>query len=174
MRQTFTTMLLLGAAIAAGGCRPAQDPDPIPAPQAPLRSGSANVTPAAAPGAPASTATAPANAPGTDAVVVADHTPANADPRFDSRAFAGTFTAPGARLVIDADGRYAMTRRAESAGADIDSTGTWTLESGSGLLLLDPDAKGEADRRYALPSPDELAPEDGGVALRRDVDAAGH
>ncbi|MBB1472309.1 MULTISPECIES: hypothetical protein [unclassified Luteimonas] len=157
MRHTAPAALLLGAALATVGCRPAPDPDPVPVPQASRAAG------AMRPGvAPTAAIPAAANVPGTDAVVVADHTsPAGAGTRFDARAFSGVFRAPGTQLAIEPDGRYALS----SAG--VESVGSWSLEPGSGLVLLDPDAKDEPDHRFALPSHDELAPQDGGVALRR-------
>lgn len=165
MRHTLPAVLMLAVLLAAVGCQPTPDPDTVPAPQAPLGAGHASGGTASLSSAPTARlpAAAPANAPGTDAVVVADRTsPGDSEPRFDARAFAGTFIAPGTRLVIEPDGRYAISEGTEH------SAGSWSLESGSGLLLLDPDAKDASDRRFALPSPDELAPQDGGVALRRD------
>jgi len=87
---------------------------------------------------------------------------------FDAKAFAGTFTAPGTRISFDADGNYTMRVHAESANADLDSQGTWTLEPDARHVLLDPASKAEADRRYAMASMDELRPDDGGAALHRE------
>ena len=109
MRPTLLAALVLGIALGAAGCKPAPDPDAdrVPAPQAPLRAAHAGAGPA--PATPQLPAAAPVNAPGTDAVVVADLTsPGQMDPGFDARGFAGTFTAPGTRLVIEPDGRYAL------------------------------------------------------------------
>jgi hypothetical protein len=117
-------------------------------------------------------APASASTPATDATEVADMTsPASDAPRgFDTKAFAGTFAAPGTTLTIDTDGSYRMTVHAESANADLESTGTWTLESGGKHVLLDPESKSDPDRRYALASNDELRPADGGEPLRRRSD----
>jgi copper homeostasis protein (lipoprotein) len=114
----------------------------------------------------------PAPAPTTDAAEVADMTSPVADaPRgFDTKAFAGTFAAPGTTLSIDTDGSYRMTVHAESANADLESSGTWTLEAGGKHVLLDPESKSDPDRRYALVSNDELQPADGGEPLRRRSD----
>lgn len=87
---------------------------------------------------------------------------------FDAKAFAGSFAAEGARITFDSDGGYTMRVHAQSADADIDSQGTWTLEPDSRHLLLDPSSKSEPDRRYELVSMDELRPDDGGVALHRE------
>jgi copper homeostasis protein (lipoprotein) len=112
---------------------------------------------------------APAPAPATDATQISDATSPVADaPRgFDTKAFAGTFAAPGATLTIDSDGRYRMTVRAESANANLTSTGTWRLEADGRQILLDPESKSDPDRRYALVPNDELQPVEGGEPLRR-------
>lgn len=115
---------------------------------------------------------APAPAAATDATEVTDMTSPVADaPRgFDSKAIAGTFTAPGTTLTLDADGAYRMLVHAESADADLDSADTWLVESDGRHLLLDPESKSDPDRRYALASNDELRPADGGEPLRRRSD----
>ena len=112
---------------------------------------------------------APAPAPATDATEVTDMTSPAADaPRgFDTKAFAGTFVATGTTLAIEADGPYPMSVDAESANADLESAGTWTLETDGKHVLLDPESKSDPDRRYALVNNDELQPVDGGEPLRR-------
>lgn len=112
---------------------------------------------------------APAPAPTTDATQTDDATSPIADaPRgFDTKAFAGTFAAPGTTLTIATDGSYRMTMHAESANADLESTGTWALEPDGKHVLLDPDSKSDPDRRYALVSNDELWPVDGEPLRRR-------
>jgi copper homeostasis protein (lipoprotein) len=114
----------------------------------------------------------PAPAPTTDATQIGDATSPVADaPRgFDTKAFAGTFAAPDTMLTIDTDGSYRMTVHAESANADLESAGTWTLEPDGKHVLLDPESKSDPDRRYALVSNDELQPVDGGEPLRRRSD----
>ena len=114
----------------------------------------------------------PAPAPTTDATQTGDATSPVADaPRgFDTKAFAGTFTAPGTTLTIDTDGSYRVTVHAESANADLESAGTWTLEPDGKHVLLDPESKSDPDRRYALVSNDELQPVDDGEPLRRRSD----
>jgi hypothetical protein len=57
--------------------------------------------------------------------------------------------------------------QAGGADAGLDSTGTWALEPDGRHILLDPERKTDADRRYALASHDELRPDDGGAPLRR-------
>ena len=87
---------------------------------------------------------------------------------FDAKAFAGSFAAPGTRISFDADGNYTMRVHAESANADLDTQGTWTLEPDARHILLDPTSKAEPDRRYEVASIDELRPDDGGAALHRE------
>ena len=115
---------------------------------------------------------APAPAPTTDATQTGDATSPVADaPRgFDTKAFAGTFAASGTTLTIATDGSYRMTMHAESANADLESAGTWTLEPDGRHVLLDPESKSDPDRRYALVSNDELQPDEGGEPLRRRSD----
>ena len=124
--------------------------------------------PAVTAAAPAATAT-PAPIPGTDAIAaVAQPDPAT-DTAFDSKAFAGNFAAAGTHLEIQADGIYKLTVHAGSAGADLASPGTWTLEPDGRHILLDPESKAEADRRYEIVSNDELRATDGsGQSLRRE------
>ena len=128
------------------------------------------------PEAPAAGATVPVDEPATtapddeiDATQVVDRAPvADAPPGFDVKALAGTFAADGANLQLAADGTYTLTVHAESADADLTSTGTWTVEADGAELLLDPDSKDDADRRYAIASDDELVAVEGGQVLRRD------
>ena len=87
---------------------------------------------------------------------------------FDAKAFAGTFAAPGTRISFDADGNYTMRVHAESANADLDTQGTWTLEPDGRHILLDPSSKAESDRRYEVASMDELRPDEDGAPLRRE------
>lgn len=120
--------------------------------------------------------TVPATATGTDAISAtptieaeagvqpAQETIAGTDPK----TFAGTFSAEGAKLELSADGSYAMTVHAESAGAELRSNGTWTAEDGGKRLLLDPDSKSEQDRSYTVVTVDELEADDGGQVLRRE------
>jgi hypothetical protein len=166
MRHASTFPLLLCAALAAAGCQPqATAPAAVDAVQE-RAAATDDGHVAATTGAPG--ANPQVNAPGTDAVVVADHTaPALADPNFEARGFAGTFASPQRQLEIAADGRYVL-----HAGDDV-SAGSWSLESGSGLLLLDPDAKDAGDQRFAMPSSDELAPQDGSISLLRAADHGG-
>lgn len=77
--------------------------------------------------------------------------------------FSGDFSTEGVHLVIGVDGRYRLHEGTGPAASE----GLWSLEPGSGQLLLVPHAADEPRRRYAMPSPDELAPEDGGPSLHR-------
>ncbi|HEU4812653.1 MAG TPA: copper resistance protein NlpE N-terminal domain-containing protein [Xanthomonadaceae bacterium] len=87
---------------------------------------------------------------------------------FDVKAFAGAFATEGANLHLASDGTYTLVVHAESADADLSTTGTWTVEANGAELLLDPDGKDEPDRRYAITSNDALTAVDGGQVLRRD------
>ena len=105
---------------------------------------------------------------GVAATRVVDRAPvAGAGDGFDVRAFAGDFAADGMQVAFAADGTYALVARAESAGAELDSNGTWTVEGDGARIRLDPDAKDEGDRVFAVVSRDELATDDGGQVLRR-------
>lgn len=138
----------------------------------------------AEPEAPAADAAAPASQPptqapippdamadptaGTDAIAVIDHaSPAGDDRSFDAKAFAGTFAAERTSLTISADGGYALTVHAESAGADLTSNGTWTLQADGREILLDPEDKSEPDRRFQIVSNDRLRAVEGGQFLDR-------
>ena len=138
----------------------------------------------AEPEAPAADATAPASQPpaqapvppdavadptaGTDAIAVIDHgSPAGDRSSFDAKAFAGTFAADGTSLAIAADGSYTLTVHAESAGADLASDGTWTLQADGREILLDPEDKSEPDRRFQIVSNDRLRSAEGGQFLDR-------
>lgn len=154
----FAATLLGCALLALAACERAAE-----APDASARAPAAD--------APATDEVAPVTSPpgDVDATSVVDRTPvAGAAPDFDVKAFAGTFTAEGASLRLAADGTYTFTVHAESADADLTSTGTWTVESDGGALLLDPEAKDEADQRYEIASDDELVAVEGGRVLRRD------
>jgi len=105
---------------------------------------------------------------GTDAIAVIDHgSPVGDGGAFDTKAFAGTFDAEGTSLAINADGSYALTVHAESAGADLTSGGTWTVQADGRELLLDPEDKSEPDRLYRIVSNDRLRAIDGGQFLDR-------
>lgn len=154
--------VLLVATLAIAACKreqPAPEATPVSPPQA------------AAP----ATETAPTEAatiPGTDAIAAVENASAEAGVQpaagIDAKAFAGVFVAEGARIEFKADGRYAMTVHAASADADLESTGTWSTDAGDRHVLLDPDDKSEADRRYQRVSPDELKAVEGGQVLRRE------
>ena len=95
--------------------------------------------------------------------------PSALDAALNPSAIAGVFGGPGVRLVVAPDGRYSLHADAAGPGADeVDSAGLWTLESGSGQLLLVPHAADAPRLRFGMPSADELAPEDGGRPLHRE------
>lgn len=94
--------------------------------------------------------------------------PAPAEPvPFDSKAFAGTYAAPGLRLEVTADGTYRLHTRAEGGGGELESTGTWTADPDARHVLLDPNSKAEPDQRYEVVSMEELRSTDGSRTLRR-------
>ena len=157
-RTATFAFVMAASALLLGGCERAPDATDAPA-------GSPTTEPSPGPPVPA-----PAVDGGEiDATQVVDRAPvADAAPDFDVRAFAGTFTAEGARLRLAADGTYALSVHAESADADLETTGTWTVEAGGSELLLDPDSKEAPDRRYTITSNDALTAADGGQVLRRD------
>ena len=149
MKQTLLAVALATLVLAA--CKRDAETAPAPAP---------------AVAAPAAT-TGPA--PATDAIETIDHAaPADAAVAFDTKAFAGRFGATGTSLDIAADGTYHLSVRAESAGADLGTDGTWTVEADGKHILLDPNSKAEADRLYEIVSHDELRAADGSQSLRRD------
>jgi hypothetical protein len=89
------------------------------------------------------------------------------DPTFDAAGFSGSFQAGDTTVQLSPDGRYRLRVRAQRAHADLVSEGLWSLEPGSGQLLLVPHAADEPRQRYSMPSADELVPEGGGLSLRR-------
>ena len=138
------------ATLALAACKREAEPAPAPEP--------AVVVPAE---------TAPAAE--TDATDVVDHASAAGDAvAFDTKGFAGRFGATGTSLEIGADGTYRLGIHAESANADLETDGTWTVEADGKHILLDPNSKAEADRRYELVSHDELRAADGSQSLRRE------
>ena len=120
---------------------------------------------APAPDTIASPATVAPAAPATVAAAMPDDTTQHVD--FDSKAFAGTYAAPGTTLHVTADGNYRMSVHAQSAGADLETSGTWTADADARHVLLDPNSKSEADQRFEIVSHDELRSEDGSRILHR-------
>jgi len=121
----------------------------------------ASTTAAPAPAPPPEAPMPPQPLPGTDAVIVSQQAgPAAADPRFDARAFAGTYSGGTTRLDIGADGQFALDESGQAL------TGTWTLQTGGKTIVLDPDAKGDTDRLLQL-EPDGSVRIAGGATLRR-------
>lgn len=153
-RNPWIPVSLCLAFIALAGCRREEAAAPAVAPPATI--------------APASVATIAAPATTAAPLGVATSAAPGEHTDFDAKAFAGNFTAPGMRISFDADGNYTMRAHAESANADLDTQGTWTLEPDARHILLDPTSKAEPDRRYEIASIDELRPDDGGATLRRE------
>jgi copper homeostasis protein (lipoprotein) len=153
-RTTWIPVSLCLAFIALAGCRREEPAAPTVAPPATI--------------APASVATIAAPTTTTTPLGVAASAAPGEHTDFDAKAFAGSFAAPGTRISFDADGNYTMRVHAESANADLDTQGTWTLEPDARHVLLDPTSKAEPDRRYEVASMDELRPDDGGTALQRE------
>ena len=144
MKQTLPTVIAF-AFLALAACKREAEPAPAPEP--------AVVAPVAT--------TAPA--------AVADQSASAGDAiAFDTKGFAGRFDAPGTRLEIGPDGTYRLSVQAGSAGADLETAGTWTVEADGNQILLDPNSKAEADRRYDIVSHDELRAPDRSQSLRRD------
>ena len=151
-RRFAAPLALLPLALALAACKPAAEPAAEPA------------------AAPAATAEAPAapvesgSVAGTDATAVVHHD--QPDPAgFDRKAFAGAFAGivpcadcPGieTRLAIRADGTFTLDETYQERGAGSRTTGTWTLHADGRRLLLDPDAKDAADRRFEIMSKDEI------------------
>lgn len=152
--------LLLAFALLAAGCgKNAAEEAEAAAPAA------ANAeAPAVAPEA-VEPATPPTPVPGTDAAIIEDHaTPIAAAPGFDVDAFAGRYAERSTTLDIRADGSFILT----ADGSAID--GTWTLEPGGKQVTLDPNSKGDADRKLEIVSGDRVRIVDG-ATLRRLADA---
>jgi len=107
----------------------------------------------------------PAPVPGTDAAIIEDRsTPTAAAPTFDAKAFAGHYVSGGTALEVTADGMFALN----IDGNAVD--GTWTLMPGGKMVVLDPDSKGETDRRIEILSKDSVKIV-GGATLARHNDA---
>ncbi len=149
MKQYLLAVALATLALAA--CK--REAAPAPAPEPAVAAPTATTGPAAA----------------TDATAVVDQaSPAGDAVAFDTKGFAGTFSASGTRLEIAADGTYRLNLHSENANADLATDGTWTVEGGGSHILLDPNSKAEADRRYEIASQDELRPMDGSESLGRE------
>jgi len=112
------------------------------------------VTPPAAPAA---------TAAGSDTGMVADApAPIAAEKPFEMKDFAGTFSAEGSTVSLNADGSYALKL------GDAASDGTWTADAAGSEILLDPHSKSGADRKYAVVSRNEIRALDGGARLQRE------
>lgn len=101
--------------------------------------------PADPPAPPASAAAVPTEVP--TAVPVENKALAT-----DQKGFAGTFASDPTTVTLAADGGA----RVEEAPASFD--GTWTAEDGGARVRVDPHAKSEADRLYAVIDADRLQP----------------
>lgn len=145
-------VLALIAAAALTACKRDAEPAPEPAPAATAE-------------------TAPAEQPPAAAMAESGVQPAsNAPAWYDAKAFPGVFTTTDASVDLKADGTYASKTRAQSAGADLESAGTWQLEPDGANILLDPDSKEETDRRFMLLSADQIRDEVSGQTFTRTVD----
>lgn len=148
-------MLVIVGGLAISACQRQAGPSAAGAPEAAKSSQADSPT---TPAAPVAVASAP----------IAD-TNARADAPFDTKAFAGTFTGtlpctdcPGtnARLVLEPDGRFTLEETRPGGSASTRIEGTWTVEFDDTQVRLDPDAKSEPDRQFAIASNDRLAPVD--------------
>ena len=119
--------------------------------------------PPAAEAAPAVAETAPAATPSAVISEVDHNSPASAAPGFDVKAFAGEYGGGGIKLAIDADGRYTLG----NANSGASTQGTWTIEADGKHVLLDPESKDEADRRFEIAANGELRETDRSLALIR-------
>ena len=90
---------------------------------------------------------------------------------FEDPPLAGHFSAGGITLELHPDGHYRLLSGSATVQA---SEGLWSLEPGSGQLLLVPHAADEPRRRYSMPSGNELVPEDDGLALLRHLGTTTH
>ncbi len=166
-RRTALALAFVVATLALGACsRPSTDAAP------PTNAAATNALAEALPDANADTAPAPtavaADAKPTldtalpnDVISEVDNAPGPTG--IDPRAMAGRFSGGGSALTLVADGTYALTEAGRT------SSGTWTGEQNGRELLLDPDGKVDADRRYQRIDNDNLRSADTvGVALRRD------
>lgn len=118
--------------------------------------------------APSTTVAAPAatDAVSPEVMAVDDRaSPADAAPGFDVKAVAGTYAGtipcadcPGidTRLVLEPGGRYTLHQSYRERDARFDETGTWSAKPGGKAILLDPDAKGDADASLQIIAADEL------------------
>ncbi|MBP6749400.1 MAG: hypothetical protein KA144_07160 [Xanthomonadaceae bacterium] len=105
----------------------------------------------------------PKPVPGTDAVVIEDRsTPIAAAPTFDAKAFAGRYADGGTALEVTAEGTYVLT----IDGNTVD--GTWTMQKGGKKITLDPNSKGENDRKLEVVSADSVNLD--GATLKRSAD----
>lgn len=105
----------------------------------------------------------PKPVPGTDAAVIEDRsTPIAAAPTFDAKAFAGRYADGGTALDVTAEGTYVLT----IDGNTVD--GTWTMQKGGKKITLDPNSKGENDRKLEVVSAESVKLD--GVTLKRSAD----
>lgn len=149
MNRTRILSAIALSCFAIAGCK--REAEAPPAPEA----------------APAIAETAPAET-GSAVISEIDHnSPASAAPGFDVKAFAGNYAGGGTRLEIGADGGYTLAAQAESAGAEVASKGTWTIEADGKHVLLDPESKDAADRRLEILASGELRGVEGGLILKR-------
>lgn len=133
MKISKPFLIVVTCVVFAAGCNRTAEPEAVPAPEA----------------------TAPTTA-ATDVPAPAEETP------FMIKAFAGTFSADGNSITLNADGTYT------SKMGDASSDGTWTADAAGSELLLDPNSKSEADGKFAVVSDNEIRAVEGGMALQRE------
>lgn len=98
-----------------------------------------------------------------DAGMTADApAPIAAEAPFMMKAFAGTFSADGHSVTLNADGTYTMKM------GDATSDGTWAADTAGKQLLLDPNSKSESDQSYSVVSNNEISALDGGMSMQRE------
>ncbi len=145
--------LALPLALFATGCQKdaAEEAEAASTTDAAAETPAVEAAPAPAPAETVKAADPPAPLPGTDAIIIADHaTPTAAAPSFDAKAFAGHYASGDTMLDIAADGTYAL----KIDGGAID--GNWTLQPGGKTVTLDPNSKGETDRKLEILSNDSV------------------
>ena len=155
-RPSIRACALAALCLALAACSPPPAP---PEPAEPIAQAASGATPTAG-----SDQAVDAALAGTDALAVVHH-PARDPEGFDRKALAGAFAGtlpcadcPGidTTLRIDGDGRFALAETRQDGSDRVETTGTWTIDASGDRLLLDPDSKGESDRRFAIASGSEL------------------
>lgn len=167
----FALSLTLATCLTVTGCKKdAAEEAEAASTEAPAETAPAETTvPAEAPpvkemtNAPPAPTEMPLPAPGTDAVVIENRaTPVDAAPGFDAKGFAGRYASDGIALDVTSDGMFSLEENGNAVA------GTWTLMPGGKMIVLDPDSKGEADRRIEVVSKDSIKLVGTNLTLRRE------